>query len=161
MRRLAGMLPTGSVLAASFALALAISAPAPALPTAPLSTANAPIGDCDDTNPAAYPGAAEVADNGIDENCNGLADEAADGTPSSSSNDDDVDGVTVAMGDCNDHAPSVRVGAPEIVGDLIDNDCDGLADEAPDNTPSADTLDHDSDSVPMANVRIFGADFEI
>jgi hypothetical protein len=38
-------------------------------------------GDCNDGVAAISPAAAEIADNGIDDNCNGLADEAGDGTP--------------------------------------------------------------------------------
>lgn len=37
--------------------------------------------DCDDTNPAVFPGAPEVLCNQIDENCNGLADDALVPTP--------------------------------------------------------------------------------
>ena len=32
-------------------------------------------------------------------------------------------------GDCNDDAPSIHPGAPELCGDLIDNNCNGMVDE--------------------------------
>ncbi|MEJ2210702.1 MAG: putative metal-binding motif-containing protein, partial [Anaerolineae bacterium] len=35
--------------------------------------------DCDDADPAVHPGTAEVCDNGLDDNCNGLADAADPG----------------------------------------------------------------------------------
>ena len=36
---------------------------------------------------------------------------------------------TLPKGDCNDNAPSINPGAPELCGDLIDNNCDGNVDE--------------------------------
>ncbi|MBN1945978.1 MAG: VCBS repeat-containing protein [Bradymonadales bacterium] len=84
-------------------------------------------GDCDDTNNAAHPGANEVPDNGIDEDCDGIAD---DGT---STEDADEDGMTVAQGDCNDTLATVYKDAPELL-DSRDNDCDGKADEDFGNT---------------------------
>jgi len=54
-------------------------------------------GDCNEGDPAVHPGAAEVC-NGIDDNCNGSADE---GFP-----DQDGDGAASCI-DCNDHKPGV------------------------------------------------------
>lgn len=124
---------------------------------APLQVASThgPIGDCDDTNPNVYPGAPEIAGNGIDDNCNGLADEASDGTPSDNGSDTDSDGVSIAAGDCNDNNPAVHVGATEVIGDRIDNDCNGLADEDALGNPSTDAQDHDGDGLPMSNDVIF------
>jgi hypothetical protein len=119
-----------------------------------------PGGDCDDTNAAIHPGQAEIVGNGIDDNCNGLADEAANGDPSTDTSDMDGDNVTLASGDCNDHDASIHPGAVEIVGDLIDNNCNGLADEDADGHPSNDTVDHDGDGVAMAPDLIFIDGFE-
>ena len=42
--------------------------------------------------------------------------------------DSDLDGATVCGGDCDDDDPNAYPGNPE-VGDLVDNDCDGIVDE--------------------------------
>jgi len=79
-------------------------------------------GDCDDTNADISPNDAEVPGNGIDDDCDGTAD---DGT---NTDDADEDGVTIADGDCNDTRANIYPGAPELL-DSRDNDCDGETDE--------------------------------
>jgi hypothetical protein len=122
------------------------------------SIANAPISDFNETTNLIQPGAPQV-DNGIDDDCNGLADDV-NGVPSQSTSDDDGDGSSIGQGDCNDHNSAVHAGLPESVGDRVDNDCDGLADEAADDTLSTDTSDQDGDGFPMSNDRVFGDAFE-
>jgi len=88
-------------------------------------------GDCDDTNPAIRPGVVEIPD-GADNDCNGLIDDRTAGY------DDDGDGYCdhpticsqsgVLPGDCNDGDPAVNPGRVEVLGDGIDNDCDGMVD---------------------------------
>jgi N-acetylneuraminic acid mutarotase len=71
-------------------------------------------GDCNDANPAAHPGAAEICD-GIDDNCNGLIDEDANGT------DSDGDGVQNACDNC----PTVpNAGQGDFNHDLVGDACD-------------------------------------
>ncbi len=96
-------------------------------------------GDCNDLDPAVSPTEAEVPD-GIDNDCDGLVDEG------SRVSDDDGDGQSELAGDCDDEDPTVYLGAQEgevrdgvLVGDGIDNDCDGVVDEG------TDSVDDDGD----------------
>ena len=88
-------------------------------------------GDCDDTNPAIYPGSPDVQD-GLDNDCDGLVDE---GSPEA---DDDADGFSDFEGDCNDSDPGIYPGADEIVNG-VDDDCDTVVDE------NTDAHDDDED----------------
>lgn len=85
-------------------------------------------GDCNDTDPAIKRGTAELGNNRKDDDCDGLADEDAQGNPSNDMMDDDGDGQSLAAGDCDDTKAAVKKGAPEVCGDGLDNDCDGVAD---------------------------------
>ncbi len=88
-------------------------------------------GDCNDHVATISPNLPEIADNGMDDNCNGLADETEVDTvitPSDDISDGDGDGVTLKDGDCDDTNATVGKGMPEICGDGLDNDCDGVAD---------------------------------
>lgn len=118
-------------------------------------------GDCDDTNSSVYPGRDEVAVNFIDDDCDGLADEDANNNPSSNITDADGDGHSPASGDCNDTNPAVNPAAAEVPGNLIDDDCDGLADEDAMGNPSPDMADHDGDGVTIGFDLIFRSGFEI
>lgn len=99
--------------------------------------------DCDDNDAGVNPGAIEICDNGVDENCDGVDDSCgifntyyrdldSDGYGNLS---DSVLGIDVPFGyvddsgDCDDSDGGVNPGALEICGDGIDNDCDGIADE--------------------------------
>ena len=79
--------------------------------------------DCDDEAPGIHPYALERCD-GIDENCNDIVDDP---------DDTDGDGYPVCpmdgvLGDCDDLRVDVYPGAPEVLGDGIDHNCDGICD---------------------------------
>ena len=85
-------------------------------------------GDCNDKDAAIKRGATEIGSNRKDDDCDGLADEDAQGNPSNNTTDMDGDGQSLAGGDCDDTNAAVKKGAPEVCGDGLDNDCDGVAD---------------------------------
>ena len=77
-------------------------------------------GDCDDTNPFAFPGGTEVED-GADNDCDGIIDEGTEAY------DDDGDGYSEHEGDCDDGTTSMGPDATESCNGVDDN-CDGTAD---------------------------------
>jgi hypothetical protein len=80
----------------------------------------AAAGDCDDTDAAFNPGAAE-------DDCTDPADYNCDGSVGYA--DADADGVA-ACEDCDDADNTAAPGNDELCGDAVDNDCDGDVDEA-------------------------------
>ena len=118
-------------------------------------------GDCNDTRPAASPLQTEVVGNLIDDDCDGLADEDANNNPSVDSADHDGDGTSLQAFDCDDTTASVRPGVAEVPANLIDDDCDGLADEDALGNLSPDVVDHDGDGVTIGSDRIFRSGFDI
>ena len=75
--------------------------------------------DCNDGKSSIHPGAFEIRDDGIDQDCDGKDDKERE-------IDDDKDGYTENQGDCNDYNSSIHPGAFEICGDGIDQNCDGI-----------------------------------
>jgi hypothetical protein len=70
--------------------------------------------DCNDANPAIRPGAVDVPDDGIDQDCSGV---------DATNLDADGDGSPRPL-DCNDSNAAIHPGAREIVGNAVDENCD-------------------------------------
>ena len=107
--------------------------------------------DCDDSNAAIKPGAAENCSDNIDNNCNGLVDAkdpAAVGCLVCT--DKDGDGFSIEGGkcgpiDCNDNAGAINPSALDIANNGIDEDCSGA------DSIDPTTLDKDGDGYTLAS----------
>ena len=147
-----------------------------------VASVSAPI-DCNDNDAAINPGATEICDAAnVDENCNGLADNADSGAADlGKSNfyaDADSDTYTVATAtrycdivvgyvasvsapiDCNDNDAAINPGATEICDAAnVDENCNGLADNA--DSGAADLgksnfyADIDNDTYTLASASRF------
>ena len=104
--------------------------------------------DCHDGNPAVYPGAFEIPNDGIDQDCNGLGaincfeDSDGDGVGSSiqlMSTDGDCNdaGESLSSFDCDDTNAAMFPGNPEVPYNGIDDDC-----------LNGDLVDVDGDTYP-------------
>jgi hypothetical protein len=119
--------------------------------------------DCDDNDPAAFPGNPEACD-GIDNNCDGATDEGVLSTFYTDADGDSFGDLATAVEaceppaatvadatDCNDNDPTAFPGNPEAC-DGIDNNCDGTVDEGVLSTFYADA-DGDSFGDPATAVE--------
>ena len=101
--------------------------------------------DCDDTDPSIHPGAVDVCGDDIDNNCDGIVDEGL-------TVDEDGDGFSPCLGDCDDSNADIFDDAPELC-DSLDNNCNEQVDEGWDNdkdgfSPCAGDCD---DTLPSIN----------
>ena len=103
------------------------------------ATAEAPTGDCADADPTRNPGVRERPGDHVDSDCDGselcYADADDDGYPDFSQTVVSADAdcldagegrATDAAGECDDTDPDAHPGAPEVAGDGVDQDCDGV-----------------------------------
>jgi hypothetical protein len=90
---------------------------------------SAPPADCNEGNPAIHPGATDIPENGVDEDCSG-----ADAV----NLDHDADGFNRPQ-DCNDANAGIHPGAVDVPDNGVDEDCNGS---------DAVNLDRDGDGFP-------------
>ncbi len=128
--------------------------------------------DCNDDDSSIHPGAEEVCDGGIDNDCDGQADDNdadvigqntyyrdndGDGFGSVTSGKLDTcaasppDGYAQEMGDCNDTDSAIHPDAEEVCDNGIDNDCDGRADDDDENVTGQNTYYADRDGDGWGN----------
>ncbi len=121
--------------------------------------------DCDDAVASINPGATEIVDDGIDQDCNGFdaitcyldadqdgyGDVAGIEVIATDGSCDLADSESDNMMDCNDAVASVNPGEVEVVGDGVDQDCDGVElcyeDSDTDGYGSSSTVFDDGDLV--------------
>ena len=118
--------------------------------------------DCDDSRSAVNPGATEICD-GLDNDCDGLVDDADSSVTGQSTfyadadsdgyGDPSVDtdacsqptGYVTGSTDCDDSDSAINPAATEVC-DGVDNDCDGLVDDADSSVVGQSTFYADADS---------------
>ena len=91
-------------------------------------------GDCDDDRAETHPGAEEICD-GLDNDC--------DEQLLAGEEDGDGDGFLSCSDDCDDGDAAIHPQAVEVCDDGVDNDCDGVADDA---DPQCSVAGDDDDS---------------
>ncbi len=121
-------------------------------------------GDCDDGNPASYPGAEELC-NTSDDDCDGTVDEAGTTGCMSLYADTDEDGFgagdaeclcagstgyVAQAGDCAPDDPAISPASNELCN-AADDDCDGSIDEESPADCTTFYADEDSDGVGLAS----------
>jgi len=112
--------------------------------------------DCDDANSSVFPDAPELC-NDVDDDCDGAVDEDlestwyadmdGDGFGDVTSETSDCDpglGWVAGSSDCDDANSDIHPDATELC-DTIDNDCDGLVDDADDSVTGTTTFYADGD----------------
>ena len=112
--------------------------------------------DCDDGDAEVHPDAPERC-NDIDDDCDGEIDEELDSTWYLDADGDGFGDADLALedcdpgagyveeaGDCDDNNSSIHPDAQEVC-DSLDNDCDGLVDDADDSVSGGDTWYQDAD----------------
>jgi hypothetical protein len=129
------------------------------LPVNPTSYIN---GDCDDNNPDINPGAQEICNGGIDDDCDLDADDADASVTGQDAYYPDNDGDTygagepvfsciqpemtaLADGDCDDNSDTINPGATEECNGGVDDDCDGLIDDDDENVGGQNAYMADND----------------
>ncbi|MBI4714245.1 FG-GAP repeat protein [Candidatus Uhrbacteria bacterium] len=99
--------------------------------------------DCNDGDQAINPGAIEVCDDRVDQDCNGILDDAIEAKLWFSDKDGDgfgdpfnfilsckthTGGYSPTDDDCDDENANISPKSPEMCKDEVDNDCDGITD---------------------------------
>ena len=98
--------------------------------------------DCDDNDFFSNPGAKEQCGDGLDQDCDRVADDGCDTEVDADGDGFSVGGAVKGPVDCNDEDSQINPSAKEICGDGIDNNCNLTVD---DGCPNVACTDSDGD----------------